>query len=138
MKAGDKSHPLRTRWTLPELCFLGQRDGKIPTRGIAEYPGTRSGFDPKMPGCRKIEAMLPWSEEEVAILRTHYAVGESARSVSQLLPGRNLSSIQAHAAKPGIQSGAHLARLWNEEELAALRKSYPRHFQHLDSQPAVR
>lgn len=45
MKAGDKSHPLRTRWTLPELYFLGQRDGKIPTRGIAEYPGTRSGFD---------------------------------------------------------------------------------------------
>ncbi|MFA1282858.1 hypothetical protein ACDI96_09150 [Citrobacter telavivensis] len=45
MKAGDKSHPLRTRWTLPELYFLGQRDGKMPTRGIAEYPGTRSGFD---------------------------------------------------------------------------------------------
>ena len=76
-------------------------------------------------GCRIINVMASWTEEELAILRLHYGEGTRMQQLSQLLPGRNPKAIRTHAAKLGIQNGAWLDRLWSEEELAILYRYYP-------------
>lgn len=76
-------------------------------------------------GCRKIHLMVPWSDEEVNILREQYASGVSAKQISTMLPGRSPKAIAAHARKLGIQSGRHLERSWDTQEVALLRREYP-------------
>ncbi|MEQ4973947.1 hypothetical protein ABN097_06560 [Enterobacter cloacae] len=128
MDTKNKPRNHRSAWTLKELRFVEEHYGKIPTRDIAVATG-RTPVSVRAAarslGCGKIQSMLPWTEDEVAILRTHYAGGAGIHRVSELLPGRNPRSICAHARKLGIQSGRHLARAWSEEELVILKQYYP-------------
>ncbi|TNL06723.1 hypothetical protein CYD30_19640 [Kosakonia cowanii] len=128
MNTKNKPRNHRSAWTLKELRFVEEHYGKIPAREIAIELG-RTLLSVKTTarslGYRKIQSMLPWTEDEIAILRTHYAGGAGIHRVSELLPGRNPRAITAHARKLGIQSGRYLARAWSEEELAILKQYYP-------------
>lgn len=118
----------RCNWTVHELTVLGKCYGQMDTIVLADILG-RSVASVRLAarelGCRKIHLVVPWSEEELNILREQYAGGVSAKLLSVMLPGRNPKAIATHARKLGVQSGRYLERSWNEQEIAILRQGYP-------------
>ncbi|MGU3416640.1 SANT/Myb-like DNA-binding domain-containing protein [Enterobacteriaceae bacterium C34A] len=128
MNRGDNPRNHRTRWTLQELHYLEMNYGKADTAKIAEVLG-RSVVSVRLAaksfGCRKIKVLVPWSKEEIQILRDHYSTGEGLQRISKRLPGRSIKAIATHARKLGIQSGIYLARSWSEKEVTLLEQYYP-------------
>lgn len=68
---------------------------------------------------------VKWTAEEDEIIRQHYT-SATADELQQLLPGRTLKSIYAHAIRMGFvqQHGIKRAK-WSDEETERLRKIYP-------------
>lgn len=114
----------RVRWTIRDLTFLENNYSSMSVVEIADGLGWTPGAVGLMAdklGCRK-KKNAPWSENEMDIIRDHYARGMEARSLTQLLPGRSISAIFSMAEALGVKSG----RFWREEELDILKADYPR------------
>jgi len=110
----------RTQWTSTEIMFVEQHYGQLSAREIGERLG-RSAH-----GVARIVQLLglsqgvapPWSEEELALLRTHYT--EGIEYVMSLLPGRSRKAICRQASLAGLTSRSG----WSREEKAFLEKHY--------------
>ena len=114
----------RVRWTIRDLTFLENNYSSMSVVEIADGLGRTPGAVGLMAdklGCRK-KKNAPWSENEMDIIRDHYARGMEARSLTQFLPGRSISAIFSMAEALGVKSG----RFWREEELDILKADYPR------------
>ncbi|CNI02623.1 Uncharacterised protein [Yersinia kristensenii] len=114
----------RTAWTLGELTFVEAHYGKIPTTEIATHLGrtvTAIRLAAKELGLCKVQAGS-WTEEEKAVLRTHYADGAGIAYVQTQLPGRAKHSITEKARDMGITS----ARNWHPDEVRILTQFYPK------------
>lgn len=114
----------RVRWTIRDLTFLENNYSSMSVVEIADGLGRTPGAVRLMAdklGCRK-KKNAPWSENEMDIIRDHYARGMEARYLTQLLPGRSTSAIFSMAETLGVKSG----RFWREEELEILTADYPR------------
>ena len=121
-----KNHACRNHgsaWTLDELRFLERSYHRLPTKAIADILGRTSSavrLAAHNAGISKLK-MVPWTEDEKEVIRTHYASGAGIKQVCALLPGRNRNAVFAMAIKMGISS----ARGWSEHEIAVLTRHYP-------------
>ncbi len=110
----------RTQWTATEITFVEQHYGQLSAREIGERLG-RSAH-----GVARIVQLLglslggapPWSEEELALLRTHYA--EGIEYVISLLPGRSRKAIFRQASLAGLTGRSS----WSREDKSFLEKHY--------------
>lgn len=112
----------RSRWTITELNYVEAHYGKISTRKIAAKLGrgvSAIRMAAQSLGVCKEQAQA-WSEEEIAVLRTHYAEGVGITYVQAHLPGRAKKSIFAKACELGIDS----AHYWHPDEEQILRECY--------------
>lgn len=110
----------RTQWTAIEITFVERHYGQQSAREIGERLG-RSAH-----GVARIVQLLglsqgvapPWSEEELALLRTHYAKG--IEYVISLLPGRSRKAIFRQASLAGLTGRSS----WSREDKSFLEKHY--------------
>lgn len=93
----------RSTWTKKELNYVQAHYGKTPTREIAaKLARMQSAINMAAQAlglCSK--QAQKWSQEEIAVLRTHYAEGAGVSCVLALLPGRSKSSIVVKASELG-------------------------------------
>ncbi|HED1420475.1 TPA: hypothetical protein R4S64_002490 [Kluyvera georgiana] len=114
----------RTIWTLKEFKFVEENYGIIPTALIAEALGRT--VDAVRWVVRKqkqklMEPYQPWTEEEKAIIRTHFTAGSQITQIMSLLPGRTRGAIYLMKDKLNV----HSPRRWNEQERQVLVQYYP-------------
>ncbi|EAA9928489.1 hypothetical protein A6856_23790 [Salmonella enterica] len=67
-------------------------------------------------------AKIPWTEQELEILRIHYGAGAWISRVQSLLPGRTKGAISMQAQKMGIKESLG----WQPDEISILQKYYPK------------
>ncbi|PHI32796.1 hypothetical protein CRN84_21470 [Budvicia aquatica] len=106
-----------------ELQFLETHYGIMMTADIAAQLGrtlVAIRLAARQLGCSQ-EQNGPWTDEEKAIIHTHYADGRGIAYVSQLLPGRKRKTIFAMARELGVKS----ARNWQPYECQILTEYYP-------------
>ncbi|UAN43933.1 hypothetical protein KGP17_15750 [Serratia sp. JSRIV001] len=116
-----KNH--RSLWTLKELNFVEEHYGKTSTREIAGTLGRRLSAVYMVAHALGI-CKAPserWTEQEVEVLRKHYADERGMSYVQTLLPSRAQNSIIAKAKHIGITRG----RSWLPDEEHILREFYP-------------
>ncbi|UAN48616.1 hypothetical protein KGP17_15755 [Serratia sp. JSRIV001] len=107
---------------MTELNYVETHYGKTPTREIAAKLGrgySAVHMAAQSLGLCKKQAQ-EWSEEDIAVLHTHYAEGAGITYVQTLLPGRSKQSISVKARELGIRSGYH----WEPSEERILRDFY--------------
>ncbi|ENA2701216.1 hypothetical protein ABF088_001544 [Salmonella enterica] len=114
----------RKRWTSEELEFVKTYYGIVPTVKIAEI--LERSFDAVRWVLRKqkqklMEPYQPWTEEEKAIIRTHFTAGSGITQIMSLLPGRSRGAIYLMKDKLNV----HSSRQWNEQERQVLVQYYP-------------
>lgn len=123
-KEKKTSRGYRTIWTLKEFKFVEENYGIIPTALIAEALGRT--VDAVRWVVRKqkqklMEPYQPWTEEEKAIIRTHFTAGSQITQIMSLLPGRTRGAIYLMKDKLNV----HSPRRWNEQERQVLVQYYP-------------
>lgn len=111
-------------WTPEELEFVKTYYGIVPTVKIAEI--LERSFDAVRWVVRNQEKRLmdsyqPWTEEEKAIIRTHFTAGSQIAQIMSLLPGRTRGAIYLMKDKLNV----HSPRRWNEQERQVLVQYYP-------------
>lgn len=93
----------RARWTIRDLIFLENNYSSMLVVEIADGLGRTLGsvglIADKL-GCRKKKNAL-WSENEMDIIRDHYALGMEAWSLTQLLLGRSIGALFSMAEALG-------------------------------------
>ncbi|TKV08984.1 hypothetical protein FDX19_13600 [Citrobacter sp. wls619] len=119
-----KNRRYRTIWTFKEFKFVEENYGIIPTTLIAETLGRT--VDAARWVVRNQEKRLrdpyqPWTEEEKAIIRTHFTAGCGIAQIMSLLPGRTRRAIYLIKDKLNVHSPRH----WNEQERQVLVQYYP-------------
>ncbi|ENA9696624.1 hypothetical protein ABG299_002148 [Salmonella enterica subsp. enterica] len=114
----------RKMWTPEELEFVKTYYGIVPTAKIAEI--LERTFDAVRWVVRNQKQKLmdpyqPWTEEEKAIIRTHFTAGSGITQIMSLLPGRTRGAIYLMKDKLNV----HSPRQWNEQERQVLAQYYP-------------
>jgi len=110
----------RSPWTLAEIEFVEKHYGSLSAREIGEKLGR------SVNGVNRIvylsgvgqQAVSPWSEAELTLLRNHYCDGIEA--AMQQLPGRTRRAIFRQASYLGLTERSS----WNSQEKAFLKKHY--------------
>lgn len=121
----EKSHKPRnshSHWTLTDIRFVEVHYGNRPTKEIAAILGRsviaiRVVVDDLKLGKKLAE---PWTEEEIAVLRAHYAKGAGLAHLQTLLPHRSRAAIAARASQMGITG----KKSWSARENRFLKKHY--------------
>ena len=110
----------QTQWTIAEITFVEQHYGQLSAREIGERLGRSANGVARIVQLSGLSRGVtpPWSEEELALLRTHYT--EGIESVMSLLPGRSRKAIFRQASLAGLISRSS----WSREEKAFLEKYY--------------
>ncbi len=123
-KEKKTSRGYRTIWTLKEFKFVEENYGIIPTALIAEALGRTVDAVRWVVRNQKQKLMdpyQPWTEEEKAIIRTHFTAGSQIAQIMSLLPGRTRGAIYLMKDKLNV----HSPRQWNEQERQVLVQYYP-------------
>lgn len=110
----------RTQWTVAEITFVEQHYGQLSAREIGERLGRSANGVARIAQLSGLSRGVapPWSEEELALLRTHYT--EGIEYVMSLLPGRTRRAIFWQASRAGLTG----RNSWSREEKAFLKKHY--------------
>lgn len=110
----------QTQWTVAEITFVEQHYGQLSAREIGERLGRSANGVARIVQLSGLSRGMspPWSEEELALLRTHYT--EGIEYVMSLLPGRSRKAIFRQASLAGITDRG----IWSREEKAFLKKHY--------------
>lgn len=107
-------------WTLEEMRVVERLYGTLSPAEIGAQIGRSWAAVKTM--AHKLGVCRPyrlWTEEERAVLLTHYAAGVDMKEVMTMLPGRSMESINAQVNQLGI-----FRRRWTREENDILRKYY--------------
>lgn len=109
-----------TQWTVAEITFVEQHYGQLSAREIGERIGRSANGVARIVQLYGLSrGVAPsWSEEELALLRTHYA--EGTEYVMSLLPGRSRKAIFRQASLAGLTSRSS----WSREDKSFLEKHY--------------
>lgn len=109
-----------TKWTVAEITFVEQHYGQLSAREIGERLGRSAHGVARIVQLSGLSRSVapPWPEEELALLRTHYA--EGIEYVMSLLPGRSRKAIFRQASLAGLTGRS----CWSREEKAFLEKHY--------------
>lgn len=110
----------RTQWTVAEITFVEQHYGQLSARELGERIGrSANGLARIVQLYGLSRSVAPsWSEEELALLRTHYA--EGTEYVMSLLPGRSRKAIFRQASLAGLTGRSS----WSREDKSFLEKHY--------------
>ncbi|WP_258316783.1 hypothetical protein [Klebsiella variicola] len=110
----------RTQWTATEITFVEQHYGQLSAREIGERLGRSANGVARIVQLSGLSrGVAPsWSEEELALLRTHYA--EGIEYVMSLLPGRSRKAIFRQASLAGLTGRSS----WSREDKSFLEKHY--------------
>ncbi|MDU3301250.1 MAG: SANT/Myb-like DNA-binding domain-containing protein [Enterobacter ludwigii] len=114
--------PERHPWTPREQQFLKKHYGSMPVEDIAKALGrtvraVRGAVVIYKPD--KVQITPRWTEQELAIIRTHYR--SDLTYVLSQLPDRTRDAIRVQAIKMNIR----LKTRWSEEEEQIVREFYP-------------
>lgn len=109
-------------WTLQEIEFVEKHYGSRAVREIADSLGR------SVNGIRRMIKLLglvtkqdiPWTDDDIAVLRAHYDRGRGIERVRSLLPHRTKGAIFAYASKLGLTGRER----WSEGEKRFLAKHY--------------
>lgn len=110
----------RRPWTAKELQFVEEHYGSLSAGEIATRLGRTAGSIISMAwrlGCNGKQ--LHWTDDDKAVLTTHYAAGADKASVMAMLPGRTWTGIMSMVYTLGI-----VRRRWKPEENRILEKYY--------------
>ncbi|HFQ9142010.1 TPA: sigma factor-like helix-turn-helix DNA-binding protein [Enterobacter cancerogenus] len=109
-----------TPWTVAEITFVEQLYGQLSAREIGEQLGRSANGVARIVQLSGLSRGVapPWSEEEMALLRTHYT--EGLEYVMSLLHRRSRKAICRQASLAGLASRSG----WSREEKAFLEKYY--------------
>ncbi|MBJ9293281.1 hypothetical protein GHT40_03100 [Citrobacter werkmanii] len=119
-----KNDKYRTPWTSEEIEFVKKNYGYMMTSLIAEKLGRTVDAVRWVVRNQKQKLMAPyqpWTEEEKAIIRTHFKAGSGIAQIMSLLPGRTRGAIYLMKDKLNV----HSPRQWNEQERQVLVQYYP-------------
>lgn len=110
----------RTQWTATEIMFVEQHYGQLSAREIGERLGRSANGVARIVQLSGLSrGVAPsWSEEELALLRTHYA--EGIEYVMSLLPGRSRKAIFRQASLAGLTGRSS----WSRKDKSFLEKHY--------------
>lgn len=110
----------RTQWTATEITFVERHYGQQSAREIGERLGRSAHGVARIVQLSGLSRGVapPWSEEELALLRTHYA--EGIEYVMSLLPGRSRKAIFRQASLAGLTGRSS----WSREDRFFLEKHY--------------
>lgn len=114
------THKRRKPWTMEELRFVELHYGSLLVCEIAEHLGRTSGSVKSMAhrlGCNGTH--LHWTDDDKAVLTTHYATGAKMQTVMSMLPGRTWAGIMSMIDRMGI-----VRRQWQPQECRILEKYY--------------
>jgi len=108
------------QWTVDEITFVEQHYGQLSAREIGEQLGRSANGVARIAQLSGLSRGMPppWSEEELELLRAHYAKG--TEYVMSLLPGRSRKAIFQQASLAEITGRDS----WNHEEKDFLEKHY--------------
>ncbi|MGX5076446.1 hypothetical protein [Enterobacter mori] len=111
----------RDSWSSEEKDFLKKHYGRLSTQKIAARLGR--SVSAVRAAVAKLDLSkwhnVPWTEAELALMRTHYKNGID--SIKPLLPERSRRAIFAQAGKMGLTE----IRFWLPDEDGLLRAIYP-------------
>jgi hypothetical protein len=110
----------RSPWTLAEIEFVEKHYGSLSAREIGEKLGRSAHGVNRIAYLAGVtrQAVSPWTEVELALLRTHYA--EGIEVVESLLPARTRKAIFRQASFLGLA----VRSSWSVREQDFLTKHY--------------